>query len=286
MPSPKDFMPPANWRKLFDQLVQYRATLAAPVDTVGCDCLYDRKASKETKRFQILVALMLSSQTKDHITAAAMENLMQHNLTPQGVMRMPLDQFDECIQKVSFHNNKAKYIKAAAEIIVMRHGGNVPNIYEELIELPGVGPKMAHLFFQSADQKVFGIGVDTHVHRISKRFGWTPASCKTPEETRKVLESWLPRDLWDQVNKLLVGLGQTVCRAVNPCCSECMLNKTCPNAFRETQGGKRERDKTPVKGKVSDIEDQIKSTKTAPKKQFRKKISTIEVVAKKKAKSM
>ncbi|CCW67020.1 unnamed protein product [Phytomonas sp. Hart1] len=273
MPLPLDFKPPANWRKLFDQLAQYRQTLTAPVDTVGCHCLYDSKAPKETKRFQILVALMLSSQTKDHITAAAMENLMRHNLTPQTVVHMPLNQFDVCIEKVGFHNTKAKHIKGAAEIIVTQHSGNVPTTYENLIALPGVGPKMAHLFFQSADQKVFGIGVDTHVHRISKRFGWTPESCKTPEETRKVLESWLPRDRWDQVNKLLVGLGQTVCRAVSPSCSDCLLNEICPNAFRETRSGKRPRSGTPIAEMVSDIEDQIKVTKkTSKKKLMRKKI--------------
>lgn len=58
-----------------------------------------------------------------------------------------------------------------------------------MISLPGVGQKMTHLFFQAADNKVLGIGVDTHVHRLSQRFGWVPLTVRSPEQTRKVLES-------------------------------------------------------------------------------------------------
>jgi len=73
-------------------------------------------------------------------------------------------------------------------------------------------------------------GVDTHVHRISNRLGWVKKITKTPEETRKALESWLPKELWREVNHMLVGFGQTICRPVNPHCVSCLNKTTCPSA--------------------------------------------------------
>lgn len=230
---PKDFKPPADWRNLFDRVTKYRKVLPAPVDTIGCHCLKDCNAPEETQRFHTLVALMLSSQTKDEVTAGAMYTLIKRGLTPETVAAMESSELDKCIAKVGFHNMKTKYIKSASDIILREHNGHVPRVYEDLIALPGVGPKMAHLFFQSADSVVLGIGVDTHVHRISQRFGWVPTTVKGPEDTRRVLESWLPKEHWSRVNVLLVGLGQTICMPLRPSCSECALNDICPNAFKE-----------------------------------------------------
>ncbi|KPA77425.1 putative endonuclease III [Leptomonas pyrrhocoris] len=229
------FVPPSDWAKLYARLEDYRMTLKAPVDTIGCHMLRDRTASKETQRFHTLVALMLSAQTKDGVTAVAMQTLMQRGLTPQSVQAMTESELDSCICKVGFHNTKAKHIKQVADIIVRDYNGNVPREYSELIAFPGVGPKMANLFFQDADHRIIGIGVDTHVHRISQRFGWVPSTVKTPEDTRKALESWLPREHWGTVNHLLVGLGQTICTPLRPKCDACKLSDVCPNAFKETK---------------------------------------------------
>ncbi|KAL7700646.1 endonuclease III [Lotmaria passim] len=229
------FVPPSNWAKLYSRLEDYRVTLQAPVDTVGCHMLRDPTASAETQRFHILVALMLSAQTKDVVTAAAMQTLLKRGLTPQSVQAMSEAQLDACICKVGFHNTKAKHLKQAVAMLVKDYDGKVPREYAELIALPGVGPKMANLFFQEADNRTIGIGVDTHVHRISQRFGWVPSSVKTPEDTRKCLESWLPREHWGTINYLLVGLGQTVCTPLHPKCATCKLNDICPNAFKETK---------------------------------------------------
>lgn len=93
--------------------------------------------------------------------------------------------------------------------------------------LPGVGPKMAYLCMQAAWQKDLGVGVDVHVHRISNRLGWVHTTA--PEQTRKALEDWLPQDYWRPLNKLLVGFGQTVCRARDPqCVSLCPVSAYCP----------------------------------------------------------
>lgn len=74
-----------------------------------------------------------------------------------------------------------------------QYNGDIPNTIEDLCKLPGVGPKMAYLVMKCAWNEVLGIGVDTHVHRISNRLGWHKKSTKQPEDTRKSLEDWLPR---------------------------------------------------------------------------------------------
>lgn len=71
-------------------------------------------------------------------------------------------------------------------------------------------------------------GVDTHVHRISNRLGWVQKATKTPEATRVALEAWLPRELWDEVNNLMVGFGQQLCKPVNPLCRTCLNRTLCP----------------------------------------------------------
>lgn len=94
---------------------------------------------------------------------------------------------------------------------------------------------MAHLFMAHALGKPEGIGVDVHVHRICNRLEWVHT--KTPEATRKALETWLPKEHWgvQGINWLLVGFGQTICRARNPLCHQCAVNDRCPAAFRETK---------------------------------------------------
>lgn len=121
---------------------------------------------------------------------------------------------------------KAKYIKKATEILVEKHGGKVPAVYKDLIALPGVGPKMAHLVLQEAFGKTEGVSVDTHVHRISNRLNWVKS--KTPLETASQLEEWLPKDKWSHINHMLVGFGQTICKPIKPQCYKCSIKDICP----------------------------------------------------------
>jgi endonuclease-3 len=134
------------------------------------------------------------------------------------------------ISKVGFHNLKTKYIKSAAEILRDKWNSDIPDTIEGLISLPGVGPKMAYLCMSAAWGRDEGIGVDVHVHRITNLWGWHKT--KQPEETRAVLESWLPRDRWHDVNNLLVGFGQTICLPVGRKCGDCKLSERglCPSA--------------------------------------------------------
>ncbi|CAJ1017909.1 endonuclease III, putative [Leishmania guyanensis] len=250
--SKRSFTPPSNWAQLFARLEDYRKHLLAPVDTMGCHRLRDENAPKEVQRFQTLVALMLSAQTKDIVTATAMDALIKRGLTAQSIHAMTATELDMHICKVGFHNTKVKHIKEVAAILIKDYGGKVPREYEELIALPGVGPKMANLFFQDADHRTVGIGVDTHVHRISQRYRWVPSTVKTPEDTRKALESWLPQKHWGTINSLMVGLGQTVCTPLYPKCGICELSDICPNAFKEVQQ-KGLRIKAPTEGRQEPV---------------------------------
>ncbi|KAF2154047.1 DNA glycosylase [Myriangium duriaei CBS 260.36] len=225
--------PPPNWERVYNITAEMRKRRVAAVDTMGCENLADDKRSPLDRRLQTLIALMLSSQTKDPVTAAAIKN-MQDNL-PRGfcledLLEVAPARLNELICKVGFHNNKTKYIKATAEILRDKWGGDIPDTIEGMISLPGVGPKMAYLCMSSAWGRDEGIGVDVHVHRITNLWGWHKT--RTPEETRAELESWLPREKWHDINHLLVGFGQTYCPPVGRRCEGCDLAREglCPSA--------------------------------------------------------
>ncbi|CAJ2502742.1 Uu.00g101360.m01.CDS01 [Anthostomella pinea] len=252
---------PSDWEEIYNTVKTMRqpggAAANAAVDTMGCERLADRAAPPRDQRFQTLIALMLSSQTKDTTNAVAMRRLQTElpphspsappGLTLENVLAVDPETLNQLIWAVGFHNNKTKYIKAAALILRDQWDGDIPDSIVGLTALPGVGPKMAHLCLSAAWGRTEGIGVDVHVHRITNLWGWH--TTKGPEETRRALEAWLPRDRWRDINGLLVGLGQTVCLPVGRRCGECELGLggLCPAAERKkVVEGMRVRESTRV----------------------------------------
>lgn len=202
--------PPANWRATWELIVELRADRTAVVDSMGTEAIAG-ESTKEERDFDALVSLMLSSQTKDTVNAATMKKLRAHGLSPRRLLDTPDERLDELIYACGFHNNKVKYLKATSRILLEQHGGRVPDTMDGLLALPGVGPKMALILLRVAFGKVDGISVDTHVHRICNQLGWAgPGGTKTPEQTRRAIEAWMPADIWAEVNLVLVGLGQEV----------------------------------------------------------------------------
>lgn len=224
---------PKNWRKQLENIRQMRSSRDAPVDEMGAEKCFDQKAEPQVMRYQVLLSLMLSSQTKDQVTSAAMTRLREHGLTVGRILETDDETLGKLIYPVGFWKSKVKYIKKTTEILQEQYGGDIPDNVAELVKLPGVGPKMAHLIMDIAWDKVSGIGVDTHVHRISNRLKWVKKEAKTPEDTRVALEDWLPRDLWSEINWLLVGFGQQVCLPVSPRCSDCLNRDICPGANKK-----------------------------------------------------
>ena len=218
--------PPENWKEMLEGIREMRNVRSAPVDVVGAESLSDNSQDPKVYRFGVLVSVMLSSQTKDEQTAAAFNRLADFGLTVEKMIATPAEDIVKLIHGVSFHNRKAQYIKKTALILKEKYDGDIPNTLEALCALPGVGPKMALIALDVAFGVVMGIPVDTHVHRISNRLGW--AKGETPEQTRADIESWIPQEIWHEINVLLVGFGQTLCKAVNPKCSECKIRSICP----------------------------------------------------------
>lgn len=151
---------PLDWEATLDHIREMRKNSDAPVDSMGCDKCMDDSAPPEVLRFQSLVSLMLSSQTKDQVTFAAMERLRKYEkgLTIDSVLEMPDEKLGELIYPVGFWRTKVKHIKATCQILKEKYNGDIPNTVELLCSLPGVGPKMAHLCMKTAWGIITGIG--------------------------------------------------------------------------------------------------------------------------------
>jgi endonuclease-3 len=176
--------------------------------------------------FHVLIATMLSAQTRDAVTDAASRRLFRAARTPRTMARLGVKEIERLIYPVSFYRHKARHVKAACAQIVTRFGGRVPSTMEELLSLPGVGRKTANLVLILAHASRTNICVDTHVHRISNRLGWV--ATKTPEQTEQALYRAAARRWWPLINLYLVTWGQNVCRPVYPLCGQCVLNDLCP----------------------------------------------------------
>jgi endonuclease-3 len=187
--------------------------------------------------FQVLIATILSAQTRDPVTAEASARLFKAARTPEAMARLTTGRIERLIYPVSFYRNKAVHVKHACEQILSRFGGSVPSTMGDLLTLPGVGRKTANLVLILAHRSDRNICVDTHVHRISNRLGWV--ATRTPEETERALYAVAPRKWWPLVNLYLVTWGQNVCRPVYPLCGVCAIRDLCPRIGVEKVGKQR-----------------------------------------------
>ncbi|XBH83492.1 hypothetical protein VPH35_071904 [Triticum aestivum] len=163
---------PENWEAVLAGIKNIRLSGQAPVDTKGCEKAGSLLPPKE-RRFAVLISTMMSSQTKDEVTHAAVERLGENGLLdPDAIVRTDEATLANLIKPVGFYQRKAQFIKEASRICLERFGGDIPDTLTDLLALKGVGPKMAHLVMSIAWKNTQGICVDTHVHRISNRLGW------------------------------------------------------------------------------------------------------------------
>ncbi|CAI2348721.1 unnamed protein product [Caenorhabditis sp. 36 PRJEB53466] len=254
-----------TWQRDVAWIQKMRQKMTAPVDTMGCHKLADPLAAPEVHRFQVLVALMLSSQTRDEVNAAAMKRLKDHGLSIDKILEFNVPDLEQILCPVGFYKRKTIYLQKTAKILKDDYSGDIPDSLEGLCSLPGVGPKMANLVMQIAWEKCEGIAVDTHVHRISNRLGWVKTN--TPEKTRMALEALLPRSEWQPINHLLVGFGQMLCQPVKPKCSECLCRFTCPSST----------DKKPKKEELEEGEEGVKQKKSKIKMEVKEEMKEEDV---------
>lgn len=186
--------------------------------------LVDEMAQVEPNPYHILIATILSLRTKDTLTAVIAPKLFVVASTPQEMVRHSAEELAQIIYPVGFYNTKAQSILEVSRILLDQYDGRVPDDLDALLQLPGVGRKTANLVVTAGYNKP-GICVDTHVHRISNRWGYVHT--KNPEATEFALRAKLPPEYWIEYNGLLVSFGQTLCHPTSPRCSICPVGHLC-----------------------------------------------------------
>ena len=181
-------------------------------------------AESSESPFQVLISCILSLRTQDATTAQASRRLFALAGTPAEMRRLSTRKIEKAIYPVGFYRTKAKTIREICRTLIENYAGRVPDEIDELLKLKGVGRKTANLVVTLGYRKP-GICVDTHVHRISNR--WGSVRTKNPKETEFALRQRLPKRYWIEYNDLLVSFGQHLCRPISPMCSQCPVEKYC-----------------------------------------------------------
>ncbi len=176
--------------------------------------------------FTTLISCILSLRTKDEVTAKASIKLLKKHNTPEKILKLSNKQIEKLIYPVGFYPTKAKRIKEICRVLIEKYNSKVPDNFDELIKLKGVGPKTASITVVYGFNKPHHIAVDSHVFQVTNRLGWVKT--KTPEKTQPELEQIIPKKYWYDFNELFVQFGQNVCVPVSPWCSKCPINRYCP----------------------------------------------------------
>ncbi len=175
--------------------------------------------------FETLVSTILSLRTKDAVTEQASRRLLARAATPEAMTALTAREIEKLIYPVGFYHTKARNLIETCRLLLRDHMGKVPRDLVELLKLPGVGRKTANLVL-TVGYDEYGICVDTHVHRISNRWGYV--NTKTPEKTEFALRRRLPKKHWKSYNDILVTFGQNLCVPTSPWCSRCPVARYCP----------------------------------------------------------
>lgn len=175
--------------------------------------------------FQLLIAVILSAQATDVSVNKATPALFAVYPTPEAMAQAPMEDLIAKIKTIGLYRNKAKNIKACAQMLLENYGGSVPTTREELIKLPGVGRKTANVVLGDA----FGvpaIAVDTHVERVTKRLRICKLSASVTEVEATLMRK-IPKELWVKSHHTLIFFGRYHCTARAPKCDICPLLDMC-----------------------------------------------------------
>ena len=189
--------------------------------------------------FSLLVAVILSAQCTDRRVNLVTPALLAAYPTPQAMAQATADDLLPYISSVSYPNNKARHLAGMARMLVSDFGGEVPDTFEELTRLPGVGRKTAHVVLSVVWQKPT-MAVDTHVFRVSHRLGLVPDSCTTPLAVERELVRYIAPDDIPIAHHWLILHGRYVCQARRPLCADCGLQTCCLHYEHEHPGTDRE----------------------------------------------
>jgi len=170
--------------------------------------------------FQLLVAVLMSAQTTDLKVNQVTPELFRQGPNPEKMAALEVSQIQSMIREVGLAPTKAKNIKRLSELLLERHQGNIPNTFEELEALPGVGHKTAGVVLAQA----FGIPafpIDTHIHRLAAR--WGLSSGRNVDQTEKDLKAIFPKEAWNDLHLQIIFFGREYCPARYHDLSECPI---------------------------------------------------------------
>jgi endonuclease III len=182
--------------------------------------------------FELLVATILSAQCTDERVNLVTANLFRKYTKPEDYLKVAPRELEKDIQSTGFFRNKTKSIQGTSRVLTEQYHGEVPQTMEELLELPGVARKTANVVLGNAFDIKAGVVVDTHVTRLSHRLAFTQQ--KTAEKIEQDLIPIVPKKDWVIFPHLMIYHGRKICKARNPLCEECTIEKFCPSSYLKT----------------------------------------------------
>lgn len=193
----------------------------------------DAKCSlNHSNPFELLVATILSAQCTDERVNIVTADLFRKYRKPEDYLKVSPRELEKDIQSTGFFRNKTKSIQGTSKMLAEQYEGVVPHTMDELLELPGVARKTANVVLGNAFDIKAGVVVDTHVSRLSHRLDFTQQ--KTAEKIEQDLIQIVPKKDWVIFPHLMIYHGRKICKARNPLCAECSIEKYCPSSFLKT----------------------------------------------------
>jgi endonuclease III len=185
-----------------------------------------RTALLHASPFELLIATILSAQCTDERVNMVTPVLFQRYKSAGELAVAGQTELEEIIRSTGFYHMKSKNIIACCKGLMERFGGVVPSTIEELVTLPGVGRKTANVVLGQAFGITSGVVVDTHVHRLARRMGFSKED--TPEKIEQDLMAVFPKRTWIEISNLLILHGRRTCPARKPKCEMCRIAEICP----------------------------------------------------------
>ena len=193
----------------------------------------DAKCSlNHSNAFELLVATILSAQCTDERVNIVTADLFRKYRKPEDYLHVSPNELQQDIRTTGFFRNKARSIQGTAKVLTEEYRGRVPKTMDELLELPGVARKTANVVLGNAFGVTSGVVVDTHVTRLSRRLGFTKE--KNAEKIENDLMPIVPKKDWVIFSHLLIYHGRRICKARNPLCQDCVVEKYCPSSYLKT----------------------------------------------------
>lgn len=193
----------------------------------------DAKCSlNHSNAFELLIATILSAQCTDERVNIVTADLFRKYRKPEDYLKVTPLELQEDIRTTGFFRNKARSIQGTAKVLSEEYSSRVPETMDELLELPGVARKTANVVLGNAFGVKAGVVVDTHVTRLSRRLVFTKE--KQAEKIEADLMPIVPKKDWVIFPHLLIYHGRRICKARNPLCSDCVIEKYCPSSYLKT----------------------------------------------------